>query len=180
MLAARACSERAKELIAATCDQEAIAKDQLTLHADRGTSMRSKPVAMLLVDLGVTKSHGRPQVSDDNPYSASPFKTLKYQPDFPARFDSMEQARAFCQKFFAGYNHEHPHSGIGYMTPGAMHTGQAKTLYEARQGVSRGPLRGIRDASRVVCHNPRRYRPRWGSTCQSQAQRQKRRHSSRQ
>jgi len=78
---------------------------QLTLHADRGTSMRSKPVAMLLADLGVTKSHSRPHVSDDNPYSEAQFKTLKYQPDFPARFGSIEHARALCQGFFAWYNH---------------------------------------------------------------------------
>jgi putative transposase len=133
MLAARECSELAKELIAATCDKEGIIKDELTLHADRGTSMRSKPVAMLLVDLGVIKSHSRPHVSDDNPFSESQFKTLKYQPDFPERFASMEEARAFCQEFFAWYNNDHLHSGIGYMTPVAMHTGQAAARYTARQ-----------------------------------------------
>ena len=101
----------------------------------RGTSMRSKPVAMLLADLGVTRSHSRPHVSDDNPYSEAQFKTLKYQPDFPARFDSIENARAFCQGFFAWYNHAHRHSGIGYMTPAAVHTGQASRLYAARQQV---------------------------------------------
>jgi putative transposase len=135
MLAARESAELAKELIAATCDKEAIVPEQLTLHADRGTSMRSKSVALLLSDLGITKSHSRPHVSDDNPFSESQFKTLKYQPDFPVRFDSMEHARAFCQKFFAWYNHEHRHSGIGYMTPAAMHTGQAIVLYAARQAV---------------------------------------------
>jgi putative transposase len=135
MLATRECAELAKELIAATCDKEAITPEQLTLHADRGTSMRSKSVALLLSDLGITKSHSRPHVSDDNPYSESQFKTLKYQPDFPARFDSMAHARVFCQKFFAWYNYEHRHSGIGYMTPAAMHTGQATALYAARQAV---------------------------------------------
>ena len=135
MLAPRESAALAHELIAATCDNEDIVPGQLTLHADRGTSMRSKPVALLLADLGVTKSHSRPHVSDDNPYSESQFKTLKYRPDFPARFDSIEQARAFCQIFFAWYNDEHRHSGIGYMTPAAMHSGQAQPCYAARQGV---------------------------------------------
>lgn len=97
--------------------------------------MRSKPVAMLLADFGVTKSHSRPHVSDDNPYSESQFKTLKYQPDFPPRFDSIEHARAFCQTFFAWYNHEHRHAGIGYLTPAATYHGQALQLYDARQTV---------------------------------------------
>jgi putative transposase len=135
MLAPRESAALAHELIAATCDNEEIVPGQLTLHADRGTSMRSKPVAMLLADLSVTKSHSRPHVSDDNPYSESQFKTLKYRPDFPARFDSIEQARAFCQIFFAWYNDEHRHSGIGYMTPAAMHRGQAQRCYAARQVV---------------------------------------------
>jgi putative transposase len=135
MIAPWESADLAHELIAATCDKEAIPRGQLTLHADRGASMRSKPVAMLLADLGVTKSHSRPHVSDDNPYSEAQFKTLKYQPDFPARFESIEHARAFCQTFFAWYNHEHRHSGIGYMTPAAVHAGQAQRLYEARQRV---------------------------------------------
>ncbi|MDO8677634.1 MAG: IS3 family transposase [Acidobacteriota bacterium] len=135
MIAPRESAELAHELIAATCDREAIPRGQLTLHADRGTSMRSQPVAMLLADLAVTKSHSRPHVSDDNPYSEAQFKTLKYQPDFPARFESIEHARAFCQTFFVWYNHEHRHSGIGYMTPAAVHTGQAQRLYDARQRV---------------------------------------------
>jgi len=135
MLAPREAAALAYELIAATCDQESIVAGQLTLHADRGTSMRSKPVAMLLADLSVTKSHSRPHVSDDNPYSEAQFKTLKYQPDFPARFDSIEHARAFCQSFFLWYNNEHRHSGIAYMTPAAVHTGQAQHLYKVRQGV---------------------------------------------
>jgi putative transposase len=135
MIAPQESAELAHTLIAATCEKEGIAPGQLTLHADRGTSMRSKPVAMLLADLGVTKSHSRPHVSDDNPYSEAQFKTLKYQHDFPARFDSLEHARAFCQGFFAWYNHAHRHSGIGYMTPAAVHTGQAPRLYAARQEV---------------------------------------------
>ena len=135
MIAPQESAELAHTLIAATCDKEGIARGQLTLHADRGTSMRSKPVAMLLADLGVTKSHSRPHVSDDNPYSEAQFKTLNYQPYFPARFDSLEHARAFCQAFFAWYNHAHRHSGIGYMTPAAVHSGQAPRLYAARQQV---------------------------------------------
>jgi putative transposase len=135
MLAPRESAELAEALIAATCDQEGIPPGQLTLHADRGSSMRSKPVALLLVDLGVAKSHSRPHVSDDNPYSESQFRTMKYQPDFPERFASEEEARAFCQQFFAWYNHEHRHSGIGFMTPAAMHSGRAPQLYEARQVV---------------------------------------------
>jgi len=92
-------------------------------------------VALLLTDLGVTKNHSRPHVSDDNPYTEAQFKTLKYQPDFPARFDSIEHARAFCQGFFAWYNHAHRHSGIGYMTPAAVHTGRAQQLCDVRQRV---------------------------------------------
>ena len=135
MLAPRESAELAQELIAATCAKEAIPPAQLTLHADRGTSMRSKPVALLLADLGVTKSHSRPHVSDDNPYSESQFRTLKYQPEFPERFASEEHARAFCQAFFHWYNHDHRHSGIGYMTPAAVHSGRALALYQARQVV---------------------------------------------
>ena len=166
MLAARECAELAKELIAATCNKEAISKDQLTLHADRGTSMRSKPVALLLCDLGVTKSLGRPQVSDDNPFSESQFETMKYRPEFPARFASIEEGRAFCRKFFAWYNHEHQHSGIGYMTPIAMHTGEAQHLYQARQRVLAAPLYATPDVS-MVCHNHQSYQRRSASARQS-------------
>lgn len=132
MIAGWESAELAEALIADTCDKHQIAKGQLTLHADRGASMRSKPVADLLADLGVVKSHSRPYVSDDNPFSESHFKTMKYRPDFPARFQSIEEARSFCQTFFAWYNDEHRHSGIGYMTPAAMHTGKANAIYDAR------------------------------------------------
>jgi putative transposase len=104
----------------------------LSLHADRGTSMRSKPVAALLVDLDITKSHSRPYVSDDNPYSEAQFKTLKYQPDFPERFGCIEDARAHCQSFFLWYNTVHRHSGIGYMTPHSVHNGLAEQLRSVR------------------------------------------------
>ena len=102
------------------------------MHADRGSSMTSKPVAFLLADLGVLKSHSRPYTSTDNPFSESNFKTLKYRPEFPARFDSIEHARAHCRQFFHWYNHQHRHSGIGLMTPAVIHHGQALTLHAAR------------------------------------------------
>jgi len=135
MLANRESAQLAHDLISATCDKEGIARDKLTLHADRGTSMRSKPVALLLVDLGITKTHSRPRISDDNPYSESQFRTLKYHPEFPARFDSEIHARSFCQSFFHWYNQEHCHSGIGYMPPAAVHFGYAPQLYDARHQV---------------------------------------------
>jgi putative transposase len=135
MLAARESADLAKALITTCCERESIEPGTLTLHADRGTSMRSKPVALLLSDLGVARSHSRPHVSDDNLYSEAQFKTLKYQPDFPQRFASIEHARAFCATFFAWYNNEHRHSGIGYMTPAAMHSGHALQIFVARQGV---------------------------------------------
>jgi transposase InsO family protein len=111
MVAYRETAELAEQLIADTVAKQNIVPGTLTLHADRGTSMRSKPVAALLVDLQVAKTHSRPHVSDDNPYSEAQFKTLKYRPDFPERFGSIEDARAHCQAFFAWYNTEHHHSG---------------------------------------------------------------------
>ena len=107
----------AERLLADTLAAQDVEPGQLTIHADRGTSMTSKPVALLLADLGVTKSHARPHVSDDNPYSESQFKTLKHHPTFPDRFGSLEDARAFCQAFFGWYNFEHRHSGIALLTP---------------------------------------------------------------
>jgi putative transposase len=128
MIALRETAELAEHLIADTIEKQNIAPGTLTLHADRGTSMRSKPVAALLIDLEVAKTHSRPHVSDDNPYSESHFKTLKYRPDFPARFGCIEDARAHCQRFFHWYNHEHRHGGIGLMTPAAIHDGTAAAL----------------------------------------------------
>lgn len=133
MLADRESSALAEKLIRDTCQSQNIGKDQLTLHADRGTSMKSKPVALLLSDLGVTKTHSRPHTSDDNPYSESQFKTLKYRPDFPDRFGCIEDARGFCQTFFAWYNKEHRHSGIGLLTPECVHYDQAEEVYSARK-----------------------------------------------
>jgi putative transposase len=125
----------AQRLIKDTCEKQQIGTGQLTLHADRGSSMKSKPVALLLADLGVTKTHSRPYTSDDNPFSEAQFKTLKYRPDFPERFGSLEDARVFCQTFFSWYNGEHRHAGIGLMTPAAVHDGRAATMRDARQQV---------------------------------------------
>jgi len=125
----------AQRLITDTCEKQQIEPGQLTLHADRGSSMKSKPVALLLGDLGITKTHSRPYTSDDNPFSEAQFKTLKYRPDFPERFGSLEDARVFCQTFFAWYNGEHRHAGIGLMTPAAVHEGRAATMRDARQQV---------------------------------------------
>jgi len=125
----------AKALLGQAVEQQQIERDQLTVHADRGTSMRSKPVAFLLADLGVLKTHSRPYTSTDNPYSEAHFKTLKYRPEFPARFDSIEHARAFCRTFFDWYNHQHRHSGIGLMTPAAVHHGQATEIHAQRARV---------------------------------------------
>lgn len=134
-LAHRDSAALAEALIAQAAEQQQIGRDTLTVHADRGSSMRSKPVAMLLADLGVTKTHSRPYTSTDNPYSEAQFKTLKYRPGFPARFGSIEQARAFCRTFFAWYNHDHRHSGIGLMAPATVHYGQAEQAHAARQRV---------------------------------------------
>ena len=110
-------------------------------HADRGTSMTSKPVAQLLVDLGVARSHSRPHVSNDNPYSEAAFKTLKYAPAFPATFGSLADAGAFCETFFAYYNHEHRHSGIALHTPASVHFGTAGQVRQQRQTTLHGAYR---------------------------------------
>jgi putative transposase len=125
----------ARALIEQSTTQHGIVPGQLTLHADRGTAMRSKPVAFLLADLGVTKTHSRPYTSTDNPYSEAQFKTLKYRPDFPDRFRAIEEAREFCRPFFDWYSHEHRHSGIGLMTPATIHYGQAEAVYAERARV---------------------------------------------
>ena len=133
LIALRESAELAEQLIAETVARHAVLPGMLTLHADRGASMRSKPVAALLIDLDITKSHSRPHVSDDNPYSESQFKTMKYRPDFPARFGCIEDARAHCQAFFPWYNSVHRHSGIGYMTPHSVHHGHAQAMLVTRQ-----------------------------------------------
>ena len=135
MVAYRESAELAKRLIEESCKKQHITPGQLTLHADRGTSMKSKPVALLLADLGVTKTHSRPHVSDDNPFSESQFRTLKYRPEFPDRFGCIQDSRAFCQSFFRWYNQEHRHSGVGLLTPAAVHYGQAENILRQRQDV---------------------------------------------
>jgi putative transposase len=122
----------AQELIAQAIRQQGIQAGQLTIHADRGSAMRSRPVAFLLADLGVTKTHSRPYTSTDNPFSEAQFKTMKYRPGFPNRFGSIEDSRHYCRPFFDWYNHEHRHSGIGLMTPVAMHYGDAHALHAER------------------------------------------------
>jgi putative transposase len=133
MIATHESSVLAKRLIAETCEKQNVQPGQLTIHADRGSSMKSKPVALLLTDLGITKTHSRPHVSDDNPYSESQFKTLKYRPGFPDRFGSIQDARSFCQDFFAWYNGEHRHSGIGLLTPEMVHFGRAQAVIDQRR-----------------------------------------------
>ena len=135
MVAHREQAALAERLIAETAGKQNICRDQLSLHADRGSAMTSNPVTFLLADLGITKTHSRPHVSNDNPYSEAQFKTLKYRPDFPAHFGSIADARAFCQRFFAWYNAEHHHAGLGLLTPEAVHYGRAATLYTQRQQV---------------------------------------------
>jgi len=122
-----------KDLFIDAMEKHAVPRDQLTLHADRGGPMKAKTTALMLVDLGVLKSHSRPHTSNDNPFSEAHFKTLKYQPEFPKNFATIDQARAFCRRFFAWYNQDHHHAGIGLMTPDQIHFGQAETVYAARQ-----------------------------------------------
>ena len=122
----------AERLLADTIAKQAVDRGQLIIHADRGASMASKPVAFLLADLGVTKSHSRPHCSNDNPYSEAQFKTLKYRPEFPDRFGSFEDAHGFCTRFFRWYNGEHRHSGIGFHTPADVHYGRAEQVRAER------------------------------------------------
>jgi putative transposase len=135
LLADRECKNLARHLFEETTAREGILPNTLTIHADRGSSMTSKPVAFLFADLGVTKSHSRPHVSNDNPYSESQFKTLKYRPTFPERFENIEQARAYCREFFAWYNHEHHHGGLGLLTPADVHHGRVEERHAHRRMV---------------------------------------------
>jgi transposase InsO family protein len=135
-----------KELFIDAMEKHEVPRDQLTLHADRGgpplmickqitagQRMKAKTRALMLVDLGVLKSHSRPHTSNDNPFSEAHFKTLKYQPEFPKNFETIEQARAFCRRFFLWYNQDHHNARIGLMTPDQIHFGQAQEIYTARQ-----------------------------------------------
>ena len=132
-LAQRESGQLAQRLIRETCVQENIAEGQLTIHADRGPSMTSQTVAQLLAALGVVKSHSRPQVSNDNPFSESQFKTLKYRPDFPERFASFDHGLTFCREFFPWYNQQHRHWGLGLLTPATVHSGRSAAALAARQ-----------------------------------------------
>lgn len=132
MVAHRESASLAERLIMETCEKQGIIKDQLTIHADRGTSMKSKLVAQLLADMGVTKTHSRPYTSNDNPYSEAQFKTLKYHHTFPRSFGCIEDAQSFLRRFFDWYNRQHRHSGIGYVTPESLHTGHAHEIREKR------------------------------------------------
>jgi putative transposase len=149
MLGYRESAELAKKLIELTLEREHIEPGSLTLHADRGASMTSKPVAFLLAGLGVTKTHSRPHVSNDNPYSESQFKTMKYCPQFPERFGCYQDAHRFCGEFFPWYNHQHHHSGLGYLTPYEVHCGLAQKRRDQRAEVlkeafERNPQRFVR------------------------------------
>jgi putative transposase len=137
----------AKRLVEETCEKEGIEKNQLDLHADRGSPMISKTMAQLLADLGVNKSHSRPHVSNDNPYSESQFKTLKYRPQFPDHFGSLEDALECCRHLFRWYNLEHRHSGIGLMTPYDVHYGRADLITKSRQKV----------LTAAFCEHPERF-----------------------
>jgi putative transposase len=135
MVAHRESAQLAKRLIAESARKQSIEPGQLTVHADRGSSMTSKPVALLLADLGVTKTHSRPSVSNDNPFSEAQFKTMKYRPEFPDRFGSIEDSRAFCVGFFDWYNNRHYHSGLALLAPTTVHHGNSATVIERRSAV---------------------------------------------
>lgn len=135
LLAESESEELAQQLVRETCEKQNIPLGQLTLHADRGSAMTSKPLALLLSDLGVVKSHSRPRTSNDNPYSEAHFKTMKYRPDYPDFFASLPDARAWAQGFFQWYNQEHKHSALCLLTPAAVHYGQASSILRARHAV---------------------------------------------
>jgi len=135
LISERECAELAQQLFKETCEKEKVAPGQVTAHSDRGSPMTAKSTAQLMADLGLTQSFSRPRVSNDNPYSESQFKTLKYRPEFPGRFGSLMDARAFCQRFFAWYNREHYHSSLGLLTPWSVHSGEAAGVLAKRQEV---------------------------------------------
>jgi putative transposase len=153
MLAGRESEYLAERLIRETVIKQGIVRDQLTIHSDRGPSMRSQTVAQLMATLGITKSHSRPHVSDDNPFSESQFKTLKYRPEFPSRFVSNEHGLDFCGKFIHWQNHEHHHWGLGLLTPATVHYGQAEAVLAARQAVLTAAYAD--HPERFVCRPPR-------------------------
>ncbi|MCB0063115.1 MAG: transposase family protein, partial [Caldilineaceae bacterium] len=133
LLADHESAELAEQLIAESCHKQGIARDQLVLHADRVAAMTAKSMAHLLTDLGIEQSHSRPYTPDDNPFSEAQFKTMKYRPDYPQRFDSQEHAYAWARAFFPWYNHEHHHVALGLLTPATVHFGQATEVIAKRQ-----------------------------------------------
>lgn len=133
MVAERECQQLARQVVTEACSRHGIERDKLTLHADRGAAMTSRSLAELLTDLGVAKSHSRPHVSNDNPYSEAQFKTLKYHPEFPERFGCVQDARQFCGFFFEWYNDEHHHSGIAWLTPEMVQFHRAQDVLAQRQ-----------------------------------------------
>ena len=135
MIAERESATLARQLIATAAANQNIQPEQLTLHADNGKPMKAKTLALLLSDLGVEKSHSRPYVSDDNPFSEAQFKTLKYHPTYPDRFGCIQDARAWARPFFDWYNYEHYHSGLNLLTPASVHYGQADAVRQQRQAV---------------------------------------------
>jgi len=135
MIAEVESSELAKQLIAETALKQGILPDQLTLHADNGSPMKGKPLSQLLLDLGITRSHSRPHTSDDNPFSEAQFKTMKYHPDYPARFGSIDHARQWTREFFGWYNDDFYHSGLNLLTPASVHYGEAEAVQQQRQSV---------------------------------------------
>jgi putative transposase len=141
MVAHRESAELAKRLIRESCVKQNILPDQLTLHADRGSSMKSKAVALLLSDLGLTKTHSRPYVSNDNPFSEAQFKTLKYRPNFPKRFGCIQDAQSHCQGFFKWYNTEHLNSGIAMLTAETVHHGHAEIVLKQRAAALKAAYR---------------------------------------
>lgn len=155
MLAARESKTLARRLIAETCDKQSIVTGQLTIHADRGAAMIAKTTAQLLADLGVSESHSRPHVSNDNPMSESQFKTLKYRPEFPDRFGSQQHALDVCRALFTWYNTEHHHSALGFLTPEDVHYGRAAAILAGRQRVldqayAKNPERFVRARPRPL------------------------------
>lgn len=157
MVAEREAAALAKELISQSYDKHRIEPGQLTVHADRGPSMKSKPVALLLADLGATKTHSRPHVSNDNPFSESQFKTMKYRPEFPERFGCIQDARVFGRTFFNWYNNEHYHSGLNLLTPAAVHFGEDGDIIQRRQRVLE--LAYARTPERFVNKKPKALAP---------------------
>lgn len=164
MVAQRESVTLAERLITTCCERQGILPDELAIHAGWGSAMASKTVALLLADLGVTQTHSRPHVSNDNPYSESQFKTLKYRPGFPERFGAIQHARSHCEVFFNWYNLHHRHSGIGLLTPFDVHHGLAEERRNQRVAVLRAAYAAPPTASSGSCRYYPRCPPRRGST----------------